>query len=62
MNYMLFPNKPENMIKKVQSIKRKWYTEPLKKVLISNFLTLSNLIFSIKQRQLKYEKFETNLR
>lgn len=62
MNYMLFPNKPENMIKKVQSIKRKWYKEPLKKVLISNFLTLSNLIFSIKQRQLKYEKFETNLR
>lgn len=62
MNYMLFPNKPENVIKKVQSIKRKWYTEPLKKVLISNFLTLSNLIFSIKQRQLKYEKFETNLR
>lgn len=62
MNYMLFPNKPENVIKKVQSIKRKRYTEPLRKVLISDFLTLSNLIFSVKQRQLKYEKFETNLR
>ena len=62
MNYMLFPNKPENVIKKVQSIERKWYTEPLRKVLISNFLTLSNLIFSFKQRQLKYEKFEINLR